>query len=99
MRLELRINQYNHLIDSTDPEILGKWMVEMFARTGEFGPADIVQVFAQPSFISDHTAPSGVRLDWIADSRIIGGQFQVKTPRELVEGLAKQLDDAEADHG
>jgi hypothetical protein len=99
MRLEIRINQYNHMIDSTDPEILGKWMIEIFARTGGLGPADIVQVIAQPSFVADPSASGGYRPDWITDTRIVGGVFQVKTPRELVEALARQLDDAEADHG
>lgn len=98
MRLEIRINNMSHVIDSTDPDLLGRWMAEIFARTGGLSPADIIQVYTWPSYIPDHEAPGGTRLDWIADTRIIGGVFQVKTPRELVEALSKQLDDAEALH-
>jgi hypothetical protein len=100
MRLEIRIDNYSHLIDSTDPELLGKWMLEIFARSVPLGNASYIQVFAQPSWIVDSSEPSGGRPDWIADSRIVGSNFQVKTPRELVEALGRQLDEAEGlDHG
>jgi hypothetical protein len=100
MRLTISIDNVPHQIDSTDPVLLGNWMLEIFARVGPFTPATYCQVQAYPSFVNDPSSPQGLRPDWIADTRIIGGVFQVKTPRELVEALAKQLDDAEGlDHG
>jgi hypothetical protein len=100
VRLEIRVDGYSFVIDSTDPELLGKWMLEVFARVGPFTPGTYCQVQAFPSFVSDPSSPQGLRPDWIADTRIIGGVFQVKSPRELVEALAKQLDEAEGlDHG
>jgi hypothetical protein len=95
MRLEIRVDSIPHQIDSTDPELLGKWVMEIFARVGPFTPATCCQVQAYPSFVSDPGSPQGLRPDWIADTRIIGGVFQVKSPRELVEALGRQLDEAE----
>jgi len=102
MRLTISIDSYRHEIDSTDPELLGKWMLEIFARASTKGFNNATYITAQvfPSYIPDSSAPEGGRLDWIADSRIIGGIFQVSSPRDLVTALAKQIDDAEGlDHG
>ena len=99
MRLTISIDSVPHHIDSTDPVLLGNWMAEIFARAGEMSNATYISAQVYPSFIPDPAAPQGMRADWIADTRIVGGVFQVKTPRELVEALARQLDDAEADHG
>jgi hypothetical protein len=99
VRLTISIDGVPHPIDSTDPVLLGNWMVEIFARAGEISNATYITVQVYPSFIPDPAAPQGMRADWIADTRIVGRVFQVKTPRELVAALAKQLDDAEAEHG
>ncbi|HEY4251223.1 MAG TPA: hypothetical protein VGM87_08480 [Roseomonas sp.] len=97
MRLQISVDGMSHQIDSTDPELLGKWMVEIFGRliTGGLNQSSYVQVQAYPSFVPIDEPP-GSRPDWIADTRIIGGTFQVRTPRELVAGLAAQLDEMEA---
>lgn len=90
MRLRLEINAIGHEIDSVDPEILGRWIVEIFDRATPFHPADLVRVHVQPSYIPDQNAPGGYRLDWIANSR-----YQeindVHTPRELYRALGEQL--------
>jgi hypothetical protein len=99
VRLTISIDSVPHQIDSTDPVLLGNWMAEIFARAGEMSNATYISAQVYPSFIPDPASPQGMRADWIADTRIVGGVFQVKTPRELVEALARQLDDAEADHG
>ena len=100
MRLTISIDSISHQIDSTDPVLLGNWIEEIFARAGEMNNATYIQVQAFPSFVMDPSMPTGMRLDWIADSRIIGGVFRVKSPRELVEALGRQLDEAEGlDHG
>jgi hypothetical protein len=98
MRLTITIDGASHTIDSTDPELLGKWVVEIFARVGQVTPATYIQVQAYPSYLPSHNGEP-VGLDWIADSRIIGGVFRISSPRELVEGLARQLDDADQLHG
>lgn len=95
MRLSINIDNIRHEIDSTDPELLGKWVVEIFARAGEMTNATWITFQAYPSWVPDSTVPNGGRPDWIADTRIIGGIFQVKSPRELVKALAKQIDEYE----
>jgi hypothetical protein len=95
MRLEITIDGYYHGIDSTDPELLGKWMVEIFARASVGGCINnntYIQVRAQPSWVPDFTVPGGGRADWIVDSRIIGETWQVKSPREVVEKLMEQVE-------
>jgi len=100
VKITIQVDGYPFQIDTVDPELLGKWISEIFARVGPLGPASYIQVQAFPSFIMDRSAPQGMRPDWIADTRIIGGVFQVSSPRDLVTALAKQIDDAEGlDHG
>jgi hypothetical protein len=98
MRLTISVDNYSHSIDSTDPELLGKWIVEIFSRAvaGGMNQNTYIQVQAYPSFVPDGT-PGG-KLDWIADSRIIGGVFQPHSPQELLAALAQQLKDAEDLH-
>jgi len=96
MRLTIEIDNMRHEIDSTDPELLGKWMVEIFGRATAFGitPATMIRVRAYPSWIPDESVQGG-RPDWIADSRIIGRIYQVHSPREVVDLLAEQIEEAE----
>jgi hypothetical protein len=101
MRLTLNIDNYSHQIDTTDPELLGKWMEEIFARassTAGFSNATYITAQVFPSYVPDSSVPSGGRMDWIADTRIIGGLFEISSPRDFVAALSKQLDDAEALH-
>jgi hypothetical protein len=95
MRLTIMVDGAYHVIDSTDPDLLGKWMTEIMGRIVAHGikPATYIQVQAFPSWIPD---VAGGHPDWIADSRIIGSTWQVASPREIVAALAQQLDDAEA---
>jgi hypothetical protein len=94
MRLTIQIDNMPHQIDSTDPELLGKWVVEIFGRAVAQGihPATFITVQAFPSWVPD---AQGGRPDWIADTRIIGSVYRIHSPRELVEILAKQVDEAE----
>ena len=96
MKLVLRIDGYHHEIDSTDPEIIGKWLVEIFARIGPaWSPATFIQVQVQPSYLP--AVPDGViQFDWITDTRFTGRLTPVKSPREVVETLSKMLDEWEA---
>jgi len=94
VRLALIIDNYRHDIDSTDPELLGKWMVEIFARV-QWTPATYIQVNAQPSYLPQ-LPDSQPQFDWIADSRIMGQLIPVKSPREVVEALSALIDEYEA---
>jgi len=87
----------HHEIDSTDPELLGKWVVEIFGRAvaGGISASTRIMVRAQPSWIPDDS-PAGGRPDWIADSRVMGHAYQVSSPHDLVAVLAQQIADAEA---
>lgn len=94
MKLSLIIDGLPHEIDTTDPELLAKWIMEIFGRMQEVTPATLIEVRAYPSFLADGNGRW--RPDWIADSRIIGRVDQIRTPRELVAALAKQIEDYEA---
>jgi hypothetical protein len=98
MRLQIAIDAMNHQIDSTDPELLGKWIMEMFARVADtWSPATQFQVYVQPSWLP--TRDGRGRADWIADSRVMGRIYDVKTPRELLDALAGQIEELEKLHG
>ena len=92
MRLTITIDGMAHQIDSTDPELLGKWITEIFGRavTAGISPATYIQVQIYPSWIPDG---AGGKPDWIADTRIIGSTYVIKTPQEIADKLAEQLKD------
>ena len=91
MRLTIAIDGAPHGIDSTDPETLGRWVVEILARAEPITPATYIQVQAQPSYVPGRNGAPG-RPDWIANSALNGELFRVRSPRELVAALAAQLD-------
>lgn len=91
MRLEVRDSGgYQYSIDSVNPEVLGKWLVEIFERirpgTGVHAPA---MVRAWPSWID------GKEVDFVTDSRVLGRMFPALTPREVVAALAQMVKDQE----
>ena len=53
MRLSISVDNIRHEIDSIDPELLGRWIVEIFTRTGPWNPATYIQFRAWPSWIYD----------------------------------------------
>ena len=99
MRLTIQVDATPHQIDSTDPELIGKWIAEIFGRAVAFGitPATDIRVQIYPSWVPSDTLERG-RPDWIADSRIIGNSYQIHSPRDLIAALSRQLDEAEALH-
>jgi hypothetical protein len=101
LKLRLFIDGLSHDIDSTDPELLSKWIVEIFGRIRQITPATRIEVQAFPSFVPDEPGDlrhgqGGWHPDWTADSRVIGQIVPVRSPRELLAALGKQLDEAEA---
>lgn len=99
VKLRIMIDAIPHEIDSTDPELLGKWVMEIFGRVVANGPtpATMIEVQIYPSWVPDGD-PSGGRLDWIADTRIIGRSLQIHSPRELVDELGRQIDEYDKLH-
>lgn len=95
MKLYISVDNMLHQIDSADPELLGRWVVEILARTGPWLQSTYVQVRAEPSWLpGEDGAPW--RPDWIADSRIISQLHIVHSPQEIVDMLQQQIKDAEA---
>lgn len=94
MRLRLIIDGLPHECDTTDPDLLGKWIVEIFGRIPEITSATRIEFQAWPSFLPQSLG-GGWRPDWIADSRIIGQTWQVRSPQELVAELGKVVDEYE----
>jgi hypothetical protein len=81
MRIELFDWQgYNFRIDSSDPELLGRWLVETLLKTKpDFANPARIQVW--PSFTADG------KPDWIADSRVIGVLENVYSPQDVINHL------------
>jgi hypothetical protein len=96
MRLTITIDGAPHNIDSTDPETLGRWIVEILARAEPVTPATYIQVQAQPSYLPQRNGDPA-RTDWIANSQLNGDLLRVRSPRELVAALAAQLDRLEGE--
>jgi hypothetical protein len=94
MRLSLFIDGIPHQIDTTDPDLMARWLVEIFGRIQELTPATLIEFRTQPSFLYGKDRQPA--MDWIADSAIIGQQHRILSPRDFVTALGRQLDEAEA---
>ena len=94
MKLRIIIDGMPHDCDTADPDLLGKWIVEIFGRIREIHPSTLIEFQAWPSFIPQ--TPHGMwEPDWIADNRIIGQIREIRSPRELVAELGKMVDEYE----
>lgn len=94
MKLTIEVDAMHHEIDTTVPEILGAWVVEIFDRY-EITPATMVRVQAYPSVLRNNITGQWDKLDWVADSRIISQLREARSPRELVQRLSDWLDEYE----
>lgn len=97
MIIELNIDKMGYRIDSTDPETLGKWLVEIFSRVTNPGPHTYYQVRAYPSWVPDDSTVGG-HSDWINDSRWFH-TYNSRNPRQFIQDLMKTLDDIESESG
>lgn len=96
MRLRLMIDGIAHECDSTDPDLLGKWIMEIFGRIRQITPATLIEFQASPSWVPTSTEMDGRwQPDWLADSRVIGQIRQIRSPRDLVAELGKIIDEYE----
>jgi hypothetical protein len=84
-----------HEIDSTNPELLAAWIVEIFGRIPQITPATIIELQVSPSYAWNATDGTW-RPDWVADSRVIGQLRRIASPRDLVDELGKQIAEQEA---
>lgn len=97
MRLTIQIDNIPHQIDTADPDLMARWIIEIFGRMREWTAATWVTMQAYPSFLPiDRNGRTDWVADWVADSAIIGRVVEIKSPRDLVTQLAKQLDEYEA---
>lgn len=65
---------YGYCLDSSDPEIIGKWFTNLMAFFGSSGyfesPAyNMFTMQVWPLFIPDRTSRTGGRPDWCGDTR------------------------------
>lgn len=93
MKIRLFIDGIPHDIDSTDPDLLARWLVEIFGRIPQIHPATIIEFRVSPSWLPD--TGGQWRPDWLADTRVISQDMPVRSPRELAEALSKQIDQYE----
>lgn len=92
MRLELWIDNIKYEIDSTDPELLGKWILEIIGRV-RWSPATYSKFMVWPSYIQDENGVWVV--DWVADSRILGHVYPFSTPQDILDALQGQINEQE----
>ena len=92
MRVQLFIDGMSYQIDTRDPDLLGRWLAEIFARM-HWIPATQTQVQVYPSYIQAEPG-SQPQLDLIADSRVITNAVPVKSPQEFVDALQRWINDA-----
>jgi hypothetical protein len=92
MRLELYIDGMRVGINTRDPELLGRWLLEQFA-TIHWTPATDVRAQAWPSW-SDMDEQGQARPDWVTITPILCRQWEVKSPEDVLAGLATQLKEA-----
>ena len=90
MRLELLdANGYSHVISSSDPVTIGRWLAETIALT-QLSPAYPGRLIAWPGLLPDGSP------DWVADKRVMGRHYEVTGPRSMLEALQSQLEEVEA---
>jgi hypothetical protein len=96
VRLSIVIDSINHDIDSSDPELLGRWIMEIFGRLPVIYPSTQIRIQAWPSFVLTRLDPPEWGPDWVTDSRVLGQLRPVRSPRDVVAALTQQLDELDA---
>ena len=94
MKLDIIIDGLPHHCDTADPDLLGRWIVEILGRIRQITPATMIEFRAQPSWLPQEGSLQWMP-DWIADSRIIGQIREIRSPRDLVAELGKMVDEYE----
>lgn len=89
MRLQLESgwDGRNYIITTSDPEMLGRWLVEHIAKVRPDMAAP-TKIMVWPDL-----TPEG-KPDWISNSCVIGASGIAFSPQEIVDYLQKQIDRA-----
>jgi hypothetical protein len=95
MKIELRIDNMLYMIDSKDPDLLARWLVEQFAGR-EWYASTYCTVQCWPSWGPPEPGGPPGQGDWIMDSRY-QQQWAVKSPRDVLAGMQRALDDLDQD--
>lgn len=90
MRLTIAVDNLRHEIDSTDPETLARWILEIIGRFA-WTPATYAYFQVYPSFTLNRETGEYAP-DWVADSRVLGEFTQFRGPRDLLIALADQIE-------
>ena len=89
MRLTLYVDNLASQIDTRDPDLLARWLLEQFALI-RWTPATLVRAQAWPSW-SDLDDGGKARADWLTNSVDISERWDIKTPEHMVEALTDAL--------
>jgi hypothetical protein len=91
--MTINIDGISHQIDTTNPDLLTSWILEIFGRIpGAPAPATYITVQIYPSVLWSGTE---WKPDWIADSRVLSQVYHVKEPRDIIDALSQQLEEKE----
>ena len=88
MRVEISIDNIAFSITTRDPELMGRWLAELFASV-DWTPTTWVQMHVYPVWLPDQDP------DWLTDTRVLTRGAPVRTPQEFVDALQAQIDDME----
>jgi hypothetical protein len=96
MRLRLYVDGYPLEICTRDPELLARWLAEIFGAI-QWTPATQVEVQAHPLFWPGDDGLAYAAPDWVARSPIVSQRTPVTSPRETAEALLGQVHRLEAE--
>jgi len=86
VKLSLSVDGLPAQIDTRDPELLARWLLEQFALIN-WTPATLVEAWAYPTW--DYSRDP--RPDWLTDSVQLSERWRVKSPEDVVAALSAAL--------
>lgn len=104
MRVELIVDGQPLTITTSDPELLGRWLAEVFTSTewqlGTYAEVRVMPVWGRsgaelPGVLPAPPGHLPARPDWITDARVTAWPVKVRSPREFAEALLDQVHRAE----
>lgn len=90
MRVYIGIDSYSVQITTRDPELLARWLGEVFTGV-DWQPSTYIRVQVWPTPVMNGKPQPD--LDWIADSRIITRWARISSPQEFVDELQAQVNE------
>jgi hypothetical protein len=82
-----------HCITSMNHETVGRWIVETYAELATHG----WDLFKYPPRVMVYPGwnPETREADWVCDTRILSPGFEASSPRQLLEGITRQVEQGE----